>query len=165
MAPHARRLRRLPHDASNPRPPHPLPLLPLARTHQRPAGSHYNVSVADPRLPVTARGLSHTPSPVLSVMGNAKLPANSISVSGRHRVRLGRHYRKPRISGTSPSDFTLWPRQLALRLRADLQSPRKIVPKDRPLEVLQSAENRRSNLICGAVPGCETNRSEEHTSE
>jgi hypothetical protein len=41
--------------------------------------------------------------------------------------------------------------QLALRLRVDLQSPRKIVPKGRTLEVLQSAENRRSNLICGAV--------------
>src|SRR5882757_1031133 len=32
------------------------------------------------------------------------------------------------------------------------KSPRKIVPKGRPLEVLQFAENRRSNLICGAVP-------------
>jgi hypothetical protein len=74
------------------------------------------------------------------------------------RIRI-RGLRNPRISGTSPSHFTLWSRQLALRLRVDLQSPRKIVPKGRPLEVLQSAENRRSNLICGAVPegvGCET---------
>jgi hypothetical protein len=48
---------------------------------------------------------------------------------------------------------------LTLRRRVDLQSPRKIVPKGRPLEVLQSAENKWSNLICGAVPqsvGCET---------
>src|SRR5580704_6084567 len=65
------------------------------------------------------------------------------------------------FSGTSPSHFTLWSRQLALRLRVDLQSPRKVVPKGRPLEVLQSAENRRSNFICGAVPegvGSETGR-------
>ena len=41
---------------------------------------------------------------------------------------------------------------IALRLRVDLHSPRKIVPRGRPLEVLQSAENRRSNLISRAVP-------------
>jgi hypothetical protein len=28
---------------------------------------------------------------------------------------------------------------------------RKVVPKDRPLEILQSSENRRSKLMCGAV--------------
>jgi hypothetical protein len=41
---------------------------------------------------------------------------------------------------------------IALRLRVDLHSPRKIVPRGRPLEVLQSAEDRRSNLISRAVP-------------
>jgi hypothetical protein len=64
-------------------------------------------------------------------------------------VELGEN---PVISGTSPSHFTLRSCQLTLWLRVDLQSPRKIVPKGLPLEVLQSAENRRSNLICGVVP-------------
>ena len=41
---------------------------------------------------------------------------------------------------------------IALRLRVDLHSPHKIVSRGRPLEVLQSAEDRRSNLISRAVP-------------
>jgi hypothetical protein len=41
---------------------------------------------------------------------------------------------------------------LTFRLPVNLQNPRKIVPKGRPLEVLQAAEKRRLNLICGAGP-------------
>ena len=48
--------------------------------------------------------------------------------------------------------FTLRSCHLTLRLPVNLQNPRKIVPNGRPLEVLQSAEKRRLNLICGAVP-------------
>ena len=51
-------------------------------------------------------------------------------------------------------------RQLTLRLRVvDLQSNARLFPKRRPLEVLQSAENRLSKFICGAVSeshGCGT---------
>jgi hypothetical protein len=56
------------------------------------------------------------------------------------------------ISGNFAAHFTLRSCQLTLRLPVNLQNPRKIVPKGRPLEVLQSAEKRRLNLICGAGP-------------
>ena len=66
-------------------------------------------------------------------------------------AQLWRELREKGFSGTSPSHITLRSCQLTLWLRVDLQSPRKIVPKCLPLEVLQSAENMRSNLICGVV--------------
>jgi hypothetical protein len=59
---------------------------------------------------------------------------------------------KPRISGTLPSHFTLyglanWHSGFGStsRVRADCS-------KRPTVEVLQSAENRRANLVCGAVP-------------
>src|ERR1017187_6561468 len=52
--------------------------------------------------------------------------------------------------------FSVHPKlsRLTLRLRVDLQTSRKIVPKSRPLGILQSAENRRAKLMSGTVPQC-----------
>src|ERR1035438_9948177 len=67
----------------------------------------------------------------------ANLIVSSVGSPGKYHQMCGRANRMP----PSRSGFGV-----------DLHSPRKIVPRGRPLEVLQSAENRRSNLISRAVP-------------
>ena len=64
-----------------------------------------------------------------------------------HRVAsiTSRTWSKPRYFGNFAAHFTLRSCQLTLRLPVNLQNPRKIVPKGRPLEVPQSAEKRRWN--------------------